>query len=215
MLRSVAFALLLVAALPPLAAADTLQSCREIKSSTQRLDCYDALDANAVDPRALLLRLLGDPDRIGKDYNLLGNAGEVFKLLPGRWLTAPWTSTLSFLDDNEKFLKACQKVGVDIVFSTDDLFTLNVSRQHPKKGTIHLSDIMLSSYWRLAEATDIGGTLDWLGLDPQKQGLQTMRTVLEHSVRLAAYLPLTRDVVLMVDSQNGEMGVMLRCPATP
>jgi len=212
-MRRFAFIFVLLAALAPAAAAETLQDCRKMTSATKRLDCYDALDANAVDPHALLLRLLGDPQKIGKDYDLLGNAGEVFHLLPGRWLAGSWNATADFLDDREKFLKACARGGVDIAYDTGDLFTLSVTRQDPKKGTIHLRDLMLSTYWRLGEATDIGGTFDWLGLDPQKQGLNAARSVLARPVGFAAYLPVTRDVVLRIDSQVGEIGLLLRCPA--
>jgi hypothetical protein len=212
-MRRLALALVLLAALAPAASAQTLQNCREISSATKRLDCYDALDANAVDPHALLLRLLGDPKKIGKDYDLLGNAGEVFHLLPGRWLMGPWGTGLGFLEDREKFLKACDRIGVDIAYSSRDLFTLSVTRQDPKKGTIHLRDLMLSTYWRLGEATDIGGTFDWLGLDPKQQGLNAARSVLARPVSLATYLPVTRDAVLRIDSQAGEVGLLLRCPA--
>jgi hypothetical protein len=212
-MRRFAFVFALLAALAPPAAAETLQDCRGITSATKRLDCYDALDANAVDPHALLLRLLGDPKKIGKDYDVLGNAGEVFHLLPGRWVMGPWTNGLGFLEDREKLLKACDKVGSDIAYSTRDPFTLEVTRQDPKKGTLHLRDIMLSTYWRLGQATDMAGTLDWLGLDPKQQGLNAARSVLSRPVSLATYLPITRDVLLLIDSQAGEVGVMLRCPA--
>jgi hypothetical protein len=196
-------------------AAETLKSCREITPKAERLACYDGLDpATAMDPHALLLRLLGNPAKLGKDYDVLGNSAEVFKLLPGRWLIAPWTTALSFFDDDADFLKACEKVGVDIAYSSDDFFAATVTRDDPKKGAIHLRDILLSTRWRLAEATDLEGTFSYLGLKAESQKLGPARSVLARAATQATYLPLTDDVLLTIDALSGEMTVMQRCPAS-
>lgn len=206
-------AVLFAATLAPPALAESLTGCRSLATDAERLACYDSLDPSAVDPRALVVRLLGDPKAIGKDYDVLGNAGEVFHLLPGRWLVTRASDSLSVLEDGEKLRKFCEKSGVDIAYSTRDPFTLNVTRDDPKKGTLHLRDLMISTRWRLAEATDMAGTLEWLGLDPKKQGLRAAQSVLTRAVTQATYLPLTADVLLLIDADSGEMGTMLRCPA--
>ncbi|HKY94994.1 MAG TPA: hypothetical protein VJL84_06785 [Kiloniellales bacterium] len=196
-------------------AAETLKSCREVFGKAERLACYDGLDpATAVDPRALLLRLLGNPASLGKDYDVLGNSGEVFKLLPGRWVVAPWPAALDFLDGGKKFVQACEKVAVDIAFSSDDFFAATVTRDDPKLGAIHLRDILLATRWRLAEATDLEGTFAYLGLKAESQKLGPARSILARATSQATYLPLTNDVLLTIDALSGEMAVMQRCPAS-
>ena len=214
-MRVPVLAFFLIVALGGSATAETLKSCRDITKADKRLACYDSLDAaTAVDPHALLLQLLGDPARIGKDYDVLGNSAEVFKLLPGRWVTGSWTNALIFLEDQETFQKACTKVAVDIAFSSDDFFSATVTRQDPKKGALHLRDITLSTRWRLAEATDIEANFDYLGLKAESGKLGPARWLLARAAAMVTYLPLTRDVLLTIDALSGEMGLMLRCPAT-
>jgi hypothetical protein len=215
-MRVAVLAFLLTVTLGLSASAETLKSCQAITSPDKRLACYDSLDAaTAVDPHALLLQLLGDPAKLGKDYDVLGNSAEVFKLLPGRWLIASWTTALSIIEDGDAtFLKACEKTGFDIAFSSDDFFSATVTRQDPKKGALHLRDITLSTRWRLAEATDIEATFDYLGLKAESGKLGPARWVLARAVAMVTYLPLTSDVLLTIDALSGEMGLMLRCPAT-
>jgi len=43
--------------------------------------------------------MLGDPEAIGKDYDILGNAEAVWNLLPGRWLITPWKFAQDMLDE--------------------------------------------------------------------------------------------------------------------
>jgi hypothetical protein len=203
---------LLAAASAP-AVGQTLAACRAVAGEAERLACYDALDpAAAVDPASLLQTLLGDPDAIGKDYEVLGNSGEVFRMLPGRWVVAHINASRSLLTDGEDFQKGCAKAAVEIAQSSDDPYALTVTRHDPKKGSLHLRDILLSTRWRLAESTNLGTTLGWLGLKPESQGLGPARPFLMRAVSLATYLPLSPDVVLTIDSAGGEMGLMLRCP---
>lgn len=214
-MRFAILALALTAALVLPAQGETLKSCRAIDAKEKRLACYDGLDAaTAVDPHALLLQLLGDPERIGKDYDVLGNSAEVFKLLPGRWVVASWNNALPFLENAETFQKACAKVAVDIAFSSDDYFSATVTREDPKHGTLHLRDITLSARWRLAESTNLETAFKYLGLKAESGKLGPAKTTIARSAVLATYLPLTKDVLLTIDSLSGEMGLMLRCPAS-
>jgi hypothetical protein len=213
-MRLAVVATLLFAALLAPASADTLKSCREIVLKTERLACYDGLDPiTAGDPTGLLLRLLGDPKKIGKDYDVLANSGEVMKLLPGRWVITTWTNSLDFLNDGATFAKACEKVAVDIAFSSDDFFTATVTRNDPKRGLLHLRDIMLGARWRLAEVTHLEATFEYLGLKPESGKLGPLRSVLGRATAQATYLPITNDLLLTIDALSGEMVVMQRCPA--
>ena len=213
-MRLAMLATLLFAALLAPASAETLKSCREIVLKAERLACYDELDPiTAGDPTGLLLRLLGDPKKIGKDYDVLANSGEVMKLLPGRWVITSWTNSLDFLNDGATFAKACEKVAVDIAFSSDDFFTATVTRNDPKRGLLHLRDIMLGARWRLAEVTHLEATFEYLGLKPESGKLGPLRSVLSRATSQATYLPITNDLLLTIDALSGEMVVMQRCPA--
>lgn len=203
------------AALTLPAAAKSLKDCRALAGEAERLACYDALEpAAGVDAAALLQQLLGDPEAIGKDYEVFGNSAEVFKMLPGRWVVGHVNTTRSMVGNSQELQKACEKIAVDIAPSAEDPYTLTVMRQDPKLGAMHLRDLLLAARWRLGEATHLGATLDFLRLNPETTGWGPVRPFLTRAVSLSTYLPLTPDLLLTIDGANGEMGLLLRCPAS-
>jgi hypothetical protein len=194
------------------AAADALGTCRELSGDGERLACYDAVVPDPADAAALLTQLLGDPEAIGKDYDVLGNSATIAALLPGHWQLWHWKDAQGLLA-GDLLAKSCARSPVVIAAMGGNPYAFTVTRQSTKHGAIHVQDLILSTRSRFAYATDLPGTLQHLGIDPQTMGFMIVAPTFERAVGEATYLRLSDDVLLAIDSAAGETLVMLRCPA--